>query len=179
MVPLDYVLAVVAVTAPGAIVGDHAHLGPALRRLAVCWELIDPRERRCLRKRSSFAEDLRWLRRRHGGLRRAPHAGEVCRLPPLPVVLEGLEFNRAFRETLARRAELADAGPAREEALRHLKEVDRRHRIWDLMRDAHSSTLLVTARREALAALRQEVGEEAFFRAEWPAVVPLEAFRER
>jgi hypothetical protein len=179
MVPLDYVLAVAAVTAPGDIAGEYAHLGTALRQVALCWELIDPRERRCLRGQGgSFADDLKWLRRRHDELENAPRTGEAFRLPPLRVVKEGLQFNLAFRKTLASRAEGA-TGPTLEEAQGHLKELDRRHRIWGLMQDAHRACYCVTARRRALRDLREAVGDEAFFRGEWPAVVPVEAFRER
>jgi hypothetical protein len=179
MLPLDYVLAVAAVTAPGGIVGDHAHLGPALRQVALCWELIDPRERRCLRGEcSSFADDLQWLRRRHADLENAPYSGEVYRLPPLRVVMEALNFNEAFRKTLLSRAGWAE-GPMIEEIQQHLKEVDRRHRIWDLMRDAHMKCYYVTARRRTLRELREVLGDEAFYRGEWPTVVPVEAFRER
>jgi hypothetical protein len=47
------------------------------------------------------------------------------------------------------------------------------------MRDAHMKCYYVTARRRTLRELRETMGDEAFYRGEWPAVVPVEAFKER
>lgn len=180
MVPLDYALAVVALTAPAGVADGHPHLGPAVQQLACCWELLDPREQASRpMQRSSYAANLAWLRQRYLDLHDTPSLGDIYRLPPLRVVEEHLAFNRAFRKTLQQRACAHPPGPARDLLHRHLNETDRRHRLWDLMRDAHVECYYLTARRRTLCQLRQALGPDAYDRCDWPTVVPLEAFTER
>jgi hypothetical protein len=175
MSPFDHVLAVALIVAPGdpGPVPELAHVGPALRHVALDWQLLDPRESKALLVRpDAFAADLAWLRKRHASLEHAPYAGEADRLPMARTISEGMALNRARWEQWRRRLETEPPEPESLKLEGAVNEADRLYRLWDLMRDARRESYLVTERRKALASLRLAIGWAAFHRGDWPPPAP-------
>jgi hypothetical protein len=183
MLLLDYLLAVVLLTAPvgAAEPSDLPEWFPALRlplqTLAVNWEILDPREvRYILARPEDFSADLTLLRRRYQELISAPLVEDALRFPERTVVNELLTFNRSYRQHIDVRQplELVHWWELR----RALQETDRLYLIWDKVRDARCSYYYVTVRRQALKDLRELVGEASYYNGRLPPCVPLWHFRE-
>ena len=107
---------------------------PALRDLALDWEILDPREvRYVLTRGEDFPSDLKLLRRRYADLCDAPPLYDCMRFPDRALVNDMLAFNRAYRQHLDNRQamELSNAWELHEMLL----EADRLYQIWDLVRD--------------------------------------------
>lgn len=152
-------------------------LRPAVRRLAVDWELADDRELRYLaNRREDFPGDIDTLRRRHADLSDAPPVADHLRFPPRETVNELVRFNRAFRAHLEQRWELeTDRRPLLEAAIR---ETDERYRVMDECRTAGCEFMYVTVRRQALKRMRDALGGRAYDCCELPYCVPLHRFNE-
>jgi hypothetical protein len=181
MVPLDYVLAVAALTvAPGA--GDKpppakklAHLRPAVRQVALSWELLDRRELTyVLAREEDFDADLDFLRQRRRNLADAPPLDDCLRFPDRTLACDYLAFNRAYRKHLARREMTGTPWP--EEVRAAMRETDQLYDVWDALRDARSECYYVTVRREALKALRERIGPAAYAFGALPPHVPVWRF---
>ena len=183
MLPLDYLLAVVLLTAPPGAddLPVSAEMFPVLRMplqgLAVTWEILDPRELRdILARPEDFAADLNLLRRRCQELVSAPAVDDCLRFPERPMVNELLAYNRAYRQHMDMRQplELVHGWELR----LALQETDRLYQIWDKVRDARCPYYYVTVRRQALKQLREMVGDECYYSGNLPPCVPLWRFRD-
>jgi hypothetical protein len=181
MFPLDYVLAVALLggspeaEVPADAVSEFAAVRPALKALAVSWEVLDPRETRYILKQAeSFPSDLKLLRKRYRDLADAPPLHDCMRFPDRALINDLLAFNRAYRQHLDSRQSL-DTTRAYElnEALR---EADRLYHVWDTVRDARCEFYYVTVRRQALMKLRDMVGPKAYYSATLPPHVPVWRF---
>jgi hypothetical protein len=183
MVPLDYVLAVALLTAPagppeGDSLPEHACLIRPMQSLALQWEILDPRETRCvLAGPGAFEADLRLVQRRHRELADAPPLIDSKRFPVREVACDLLTFNRAYHThaTLVRDSE----GKARPELAAAVAETEQLYHVWDLVRDAGSDCYYVTFRRQALAALREAIGRSDYARGVLPPHVPVWRFDRR
>lgn len=178
MVPLDYVLVVAAIIAPGEVLPgeatEHLRLARPLREVALHWELLDPREQaRLFTRANAFATDLELVRRRHRALDDAPFASEITRFPPRRVVADHLAFNRTYHRALVLRREAMGRSDFLDQAI---SENDRLYRVWDLLRDAQCECFYVTARRQSLRGLRDAVGLDLYYRGTLPPHVPLWSF---
>jgi len=109
---LELALAVALLTAPpdtfelpnpGAA---HAVLAPAVKWLALEWELLDPREVDYLKNAEDFASDLKLLQGRFGELHNAPRAADANFFPNRDLVNDLLAFNRNFSDSVNNRLEL-------------------------------------------------------------------------
>ena len=105
MIPLDYLLAVSLLGAPGepldlsGVSERFATVRPTLQALAISWEILDPREVRYVLMRSDdFSGDLKLLRRRYQELADAPPASDAFRFPDRATVNEALAFNRHYQD---------------------------------------------------------------------------------
>jgi hypothetical protein len=181
MVPLDYVLAVAVLTAPPGSadtplpVGELVALRPAVRSLALSWELLDPREQRyVLARAEDFDADVEFLRRRQRNLAGAPPLADCQRFPDYRVACELLAFNRAYRQHLSKREMVGSPWP--QEVRAALRETDELYRVWDAVRDARSEGYYVTVRRAALRALREALGPDAYACGALPPHVPVWRF---
>ncbi len=183
MVPLDYVLAVALLTVPGGsadavTLPEHTCLARPLQSLALQWEILDPRERRCvLAGPDAFEADLRLVQRRYHELVDAPPVTDCKRFPTREVVCELLTFNRAYHTHMSLRRD--SEGPARSELADAVAETDQLYHIWDLVRDAGSDCYYITFRRQALAALREAIGQGDYYRGVLPPHVPVWRFERR
>ena len=157
---------------------EFPSLRDSVHRVALAWEILDPRETGYIfAKHSEFEADLNLLRQRHQDLRDAPRLCECHRLPTRFVANEFLQFNRAYRKHLVDRRELErDRAQVIDAAV---AEVDECYRVWDAIRDARAEFYYVTVRRQALMRLRCMVGDEAYYLGEWPSPVPTWRFAER
>ena len=73
-------------------------VGPAVQKLALKWEILDPREVRYVMARpEDFSADLKLLQRRYHELANAPPVDDCKRFPDRAIVNEMLAFNRAYR----------------------------------------------------------------------------------
>jgi hypothetical protein len=182
MLPLDYLLAAVLLTASGGAEPQVVpEMFPALRLplqgLAVTWEILDPREvRYILARPEDFAADLSLLRRRCQELATAPAVGDCLRVPERTTINELLAFNRCYRQHIDVRQPLERVHWW--ELRVALQETDRLYQIWDSVRDARCPYYYVTVRRQALKRLREMVGEDSYYSGNLPPCVPLWQFRE-
>ncbi|GIW80785.1 MAG: hypothetical protein KatS3mg105_2592 [Gemmatales bacterium] len=144
--------------------------------LAVLLEILDPRETRyVLKDDADFDSDLVMLRRRFHELKDAPELAEAYRFPDRETITGFLEFNRAYRRTLAMRYALEMA--SRQQIAQAIDQTDFYHRCWDAARDARCEYYYVTVRRHALRKLRELLGHEAYYSGELPPYVPLWSFQ--
>ena len=143
----------------------------AVHKIAVEWEIMDPRETRyVLATREDFEADLNLLRTRYTELADAPRLTDCQRLPDRRTVNELIKFNRAFRKYLEeRQAWEADRIDLFSIAI---QETDRMYRQWDAIRDAQCDFYYVTVRRNALKRLKDSIGEDAFSTGHMPHYVP-------
>src|SRR5690349_7835928 len=137
----DLILAAALLTAPAGTPEQtpQEEQWPAVRdavhKIAVDWEIMDPRETRyVLATREDFEADLNLLRTRYAELSDAPRRADRQRLPDRRTVNELIKFNRAFRKTLEER----QAWEAHRIDLFSsvIQETDRLYKQWDAVRDA-------------------------------------------
>lgn len=149
----------------------------AVHKVAIEWEILDSRETSYIfAKRSDFESDLNLLRRRHQDFKDAPRLEESNRLPERRIVNELVQFNRAYRKHLVDRHQLElDRAEAYEVVM---VETDRLYKVWDAVRDANCSFYYVTVRRQAMARLREMIGEDDYRNMNLPPNVPTWRFRE-
>ncbi len=109
MFPLNYALAAVLLSTPAESAEPAEAMDclvtvrPAVRDLALSWEILDPREVRYVLTRSEdFPSDLKLLRRRYADLSDAPPLYDCDACFPLTRTLinDMLAFNRAYRQHL-------------------------------------------------------------------------------
>jgi hypothetical protein len=179
---LDYVLAVALLTSPPDAPEPtlsperFAVLRPTLQKLAVDWEILDPREvRYVLTRAEDFSTDLKLLRRRQRELADAPASSDGLRFPERAVISDLLAFNRAYRQHVDGRqaVETVHWWELREA----VQEADRLYYIWDTVRDARCEYYYVTVRRQALKRLQEMIGAEAYHAGQLPPHVPLWRFQ--
>jgi hypothetical protein len=148
---------------------------PAVRTLALSWEILDQRETsELLTVPARFATDLHLLQERLQDLRDAPALAEADRFPTKEVANEMLALNRAYRQELTLRLEIDTVH--REELQVALWETDQLYQVWDAVRDARSRYCFVFVRRQALKRLRELLGPEAFCVGQLPPCVPVWRF---
>jgi hypothetical protein len=187
MVPLDYALAIAVLTTSPPVgpsssgpeaLPEHRCLMRSIRLVAERLEVLDRRERSYfLAHAKDFAADVDLLRKRWRDLASAPPIGDCAHFPGKCVAQELLAFNRAHHQYLRMRRD--GEGPRAKHLDEALVEVERLYKLWDLLRDAASDCYYVTVRRQALADLRQALGEEVYFRADMPPAVPIWRFAAR
>jgi hypothetical protein len=180
MLPLDYVLAVAALTGPagcgeGESLREHLCLARPIRTLALTWEILDPRETRSVLTRPEDLEgDLPMLRRRYLDLADAPPVIDSMRFPDRACAAELLAFNRAYHAHMLRCHDAdVQKGSDVQDAL---TETDMLYHVWDLVRDARSELYYVSVRRQALAALREALGPACYASGVLPPHVPVWRF---
>jgi hypothetical protein len=178
----DYVMAVALLTSPPDSPEPNlsperfAVLRPTLQKLAVQWEILDPREvRYVLTRADDFAADLKLLRRRYRDLSDAPALSDGQRFPDRTMIGDLLAFNRAYRQHIDSRqsVELVHWWELREA----VQEADRLYHVWDTVRDARCEYYYVTVRRQALKRLRELIGDEAYYAGSLPPHVPVWQFQ--
>lgn len=176
MVPLDHVLALALLIAPAECeeafrAPEHASVWRSVRAAALSLELLDPRELPYLLARSGdYEADLRLLRRRFAELRDAPPLADVSRFPHAELACCVLAHNRAFHRDLSVRRDAL--GATRPEFDAALHEAERLYKVWDAARDARGDYYYVIVRRQALARLRELLGEDAYHRGQMPPPTP-------
>jgi hypothetical protein len=179
---LDYVLAVALLSSPPdapepALAPERfMELRPILQKLAVQWEILDPREvRYVLVRAEDFASDLKLLRRRQRDLVDAPNLCDGLRFPERSTIGDMLAFNRSYRQHIDSRqaVEVVHWWELREA----VQEADRLYHVWDTVRDARCDYYYVTVRRQALKRLREMIGDEAYFAGQLPPHVPVWRFQ--
>jgi hypothetical protein len=183
MFACEYLLAITLLTAPeGALAWQqpppcYDALRPNLQKLAIEWEIMDPRESRyVLARAEDFQADLKLLRRRFRSLRGAPALSEGLRFPDRHMVNDLLAFNRTYRQYLTARQHVDLVHG--DEVRTALCETDQLYQVWDAVRDARCNYYYVTVRRQALKQLRKLIGDEAFYRGTLPPHVPVWRFPE-
>jgi hypothetical protein len=146
-------------------------LAPAVRDLAISWEILDPRESgHVLAKADEFSADLKLLRGRHQDLAGAPFLTECQRFPRRAIVTDLISFNRILQKDLEARLPL---DPVHAEDLRLvLQENEQLFNIWERVREARCEYYYVTVRRQALKQLRTLIGPEAYYTGMLPPNVP-------
>ena len=181
MMTTDFLLAVALLTAPAdrdLTVNPQlfSTVAPTMQRLALKWEILDPREvSYVLVRPEDFAADLKMLRQRHQDLVNAPPVIDAERFPDRATVADLLSFNRAYRQQMEiRQAVEPTHWWELQEAVR---EADRLYQVWDSVRDARCGYYYVTVRRQALKKLQDMLGFEAYAEGRLPPHVPLWRFQ--
>jgi hypothetical protein len=181
MTTFNYLLAAALLAAPAdkeIAIGPElfGSVGPAMQKLALKWEILDPREvRYVLTRPEDFTADLKLLQRRYHELANAPPVSDCLRFPDRAVVSELLAFNRAYRQQMDTRqaVELVHWWEFREA----VQEADRLYQVWDNVRDARCDYYYVTVRRHALKKLRDTIGAEDYYAGKLPPHVPVWRFQ--
>jgi hypothetical protein len=181
MFPLSCALAVALLTTPSeriettAAAEEYSYLRPTLQKVAIAWEILDPREvRYVLTRAEDFSADLKLLRRRQHELADAPPLDDCNRFPQRTLINELLSFNRTYRQHLDSRQALDPTG--RWDLHEALQEADRLYQIWDTVRDARCDYYYVTVRRQALKKLRESIGPQSYYAGSLPPHVPVWRF---
>src|SRR5262249_45667432 len=87
-----------------------ANMRPALRQLAIDWEILDPKEARFMLARpEEFWADLQMLRSRYHDLAHVPRVDDCLRFPDRATVSDMLDFNRTYRRFLEVRQQVEPA----------------------------------------------------------------------
>jgi hypothetical protein len=180
MLTCDLLLAAALLTAPADsepnVTPDlFGTVAPAVQRLALKWEILDPLETRyVLTRPEDFVRDLKLLQRRYHELANAPPLHDASRFPDRATVSELLAFNRAYRQNMESRqaVELLHWAEFRQA----VNEADRLYQIWDTVRDARCDYYYVTVRRHALQKLRDTLGAEEYYAGKLPPHVPVWRF---
>lgn len=156
---------------------DWPALRESVHRVAVGMEILDPRETGYLfAKLSDYEPDLNTLRRRYHELRDAPRLADAERLPPRPLVVAMIQFNREYRNRLDNRRDLElDRYDVLSAAI---CETDECYRVMDYCRDATCPYFFTVVRRHALMRLRDSLTEEEWATVSLPPPVPLHRFQE-
>lgn len=144
-------------------------LQAAIKEVAVEWEIMDQRE-------TLTGEWLPWLRARRAGLASAPTLSDVDRLPSRESIAARLGFNRELRDQLD--VQRFCAVRRGDEYRAVIREVDQLYEAWSTMSSARTEHYYVSARRYALAWLRDEIGPAAYYSGDWPPWVPTWRFQE-
>jgi hypothetical protein len=183
MSPGDLMLAAVLLTTPPGTpeptppAEQWSALRDAVHKLAVDWEILDPRETRYIMARpEDFCADLNLLRRRYTELVDAPRVADSFRFPDRTSVNELVRFNRAYRKHLDQRHEMET--DRCEELRAVMRETDRLYQVWDSVRDARCEFYYVTVRRQALKKLKDLVGDDDYLAGTLPPNVPTWRFNE-
>jgi hypothetical protein len=177
MNPVELALAVILLTScpDGFELQDPAEsfraAAPAIKKLALEWELLDAREDTYLKNAEDFASDLKLLQGRFMEYCNAPKADEVKRFPSRDLLNDMLAFNRRFRDSVNNRLDLDMLHAA--ELRTVLKETDDLFQVYAAVREARCEYFYVTYRRQALAQLRDLIGVDAFYSGQLPPHVPL------
>jgi len=177
MSPSDLFFAVTLLSAPVGTPEQVPHperwavVQTAVQKIAIDWEILDPRETRyVLAQPEDYQIDLDFLRRRRAELADAPKLTDADRLPERRLLNDFIQFNRAYRKTLENRLIWeADRADIIGEVLR---ETDRLHTMWDAMRESKCDYHYVTYRRLALKKLKDGLGAEVYASGELPPYVP-------
>lgn len=151
-------------------------VAPAVQKLALKWEILDPREvRYILTRPEDLAGDLKLLQRRYQDLANAPPLHDGLRFPDRATVSELLAFNRTYRQQMETRQalELVRWNVYKEA----VQETDRLYHIWDTVRDARCDYYYVTVRRHALKKLRDALGAEDYYAGKLPPHIPVWRFQ--
>jgi hypothetical protein len=140
--------------------------------------VLDAREAALFfRKPRDFSADVQLLRKRRQDLADAPPASDALRFPSRETACDLLTFNRAYHRALKQRREAV--GGQQGDLDDAIQEAEHLYRVWDLVRDARSDCYYVSARRQALLALRQALGAEDYYQGLLPPHVPVWRFARR
>jgi len=152
-------------------------LQTAIGKVAIDWELMDPREAGFMFKRvEELRDDMEQLRGRYIDLKGAPLVNDGARFPERSAINEMLAFNRALREHIQIRQHIdTDRASACREAIH---ETDKLYQVWDAVRDAKCEFYYITVRRHALKKVRNLIGAEAYYSGNLPPYIPTWRFRE-
>lgn len=148
---------------------DLAVMRPAILAVAESAEIMDHREAGYMLGVDPSG-DLETLRGRWNQFAAAPPIIDHLMFPDRTFVNEALALNRQWRAGLTTR--LADDLQHADEIRSFIGELDRRYEIWDAVRDSSCTYYYVTVRRQALALLRERIGDEAYYSGHLPGVLP-------
>ncbi len=183
MFPNEFAVAFLLLTSPPGLPeaapepARWAEVQDSVQKLAVKWEILDPRETRYILARpEEFGIDINLLRRRYQEMKDVPHLADAQRLPDRHTASDLIQFNRAFRKTLDTRKTLET--DRTDEWLTVMAETDRLYQVWDSIRDARCDFYYVTVRRNAMQKLKTLIGDEAWDAGEMPPGVPVWRFNE-
>lgn len=173
---LDYAIAVALLTSPpaeGADLSPYVRLRPVMQKIALEWEVLDPREVTFLLARNKdFSDDVCVIQQRWQEFKDAPFIDEVLRFPDRTVVNDFLTFNRSYRSDLKNASEIV-GGHARWWYEAAIQETDILYRVWEKVHDARNKSCYITVRRQALKNFRELVGAECFYSGQLPPYIPI------
>ena len=148
----------------------------ALYAVASELELLDERELKLWGKPwTGFeANELKILHERYEKLHDAPPACDAVRFPPRDICTEIIAWNNTYICYLQDRMKLFPADDWIDDAI---ADSERIIAVYDLVRDCKCDYFYITARREALAELRNIIGSWDYYSGTLPPVVPVWHFR--
>ena len=112
------------------------------------------------------AKELCWARAALRSTRGAPPSADVCWLPSGSFIEGALSFNRQMLTSI-------DARQPTDDLLLMRDEVLRLRNVWHTAGKARDNETDLSARRKALASLRETIGDEAYRIGQMPPWVPV------
>ena len=147
----------------------------ALYAVAIQLEVMDDRELKWWGKPWSGMEanDVKLLHERYKLLHDAPPACDAVRFPPRDICTEIIAWNNTYICYLQDRMKLFHEDWI-DDAIADSKRIIA---VYDIVRDCKCDYYYITARREALAKLRDTVGSWNYYSGTLPPVAPVWHFR--
>lgn len=149
-------------------------LRPCILALAVEDEILDPRECRYTLTNEPLA-DLKRLQEKRRTYAHFPRLHEGDHLPTAEQIQLRTRLAAAVQYEITNRQAMGMIEPHLLLAMK--KETERLQTFWGYAYDVRCPYYYVCVKREALAKLVQMLGEERFFRGDWPDPVPFRHFQ--
>ena len=142
-------------------------LWEALKRVAWELELTGPR----CPWITDFRSEVQWVRLHYREAASYPPLTDCQRLPPAAVIRQGLAFNRSCQQYLEGRWQVR--AYERDEIDEVLRRCQQLGQVWEAMATASADDLNWFCRRQALARLRELVGDQVYYSGDWPLPAPV------
>lgn len=150
---------------------DWLQLQSAIHRVAIDWEIMDPREKKFIVTSAAGLEnDIDVLRRRYVLLDGAPMSVDASRFPATHIIQRHIEENRNLKSVIENRIHLdSDRASGFRLALIELDEI---HHAWCTLQYAKSAWNYTHIRRAELKRLLGVLGREDYASAKMPPATP-------
>ena len=146
---------------------DWLQVQSSIHRVAIDWEIMDPREKKFLVvNQRDLQDDVDRLRQRYADLQGAPKLIDATRFPNKDIINRMIEENRAVRRDIDQRQHLeTDRASGFRSAM---YEIDEFHEVWNTLLHAKCDFYYIDVRRKALKKLLNQLGTEAYAAAMLP-----------
>lgn len=159
-------------------VDEYFYLAPYCKILSLHLEILDHRETKYIfTENRDFAYELNLIRDRYHKLHDAPPISDVYKFPSYDACADFIAFNRGYVACMYAKMKIAPPY-MQQEYMDAISEAQELYEIWDLISDISKTTIYLSYKRELLKALKNRIGEDAYYGGYLPPYVPLWRFKE-